>query len=75
MNRGIACQIRRAHREGKAPREIRGLWVKAFRNVEELRLALHDWLKTYNEQWLIERYGHRSPAAVRREWLARREAT
>jgi hypothetical protein len=35
---------------------------------------LHEWLKLYNEQWLIERHGQRLPAAVRREWLAMRKA-
>ena len=50
------------------------LWVRTFRNVEELRIALHEWLKTYNEQWLIERHGYRSPAQVRRDWAALQEA-
>lgn len=46
------------------------LWLKVFDTVEELRLALHAWLKVYNERWLIERHGHRSPAQVRRDLLA-----
>jgi putative transposase len=46
------------------------LWVRTFGTVEELRLALHAWLEVYNEQWLIERHGHRSPAQVRRDLLA-----
>jgi putative transposase len=46
------------------------LWVRTFETVEELRLALHAWLKVYNERWLIERHGHRSPAQVRRDLLA-----
>ena len=46
------------------------LWVRTFDTVEELRLALHAWLKVYNEQWLIERHGHRTPAQVRRDLLA-----
>jgi len=37
----------------------------------ELRLALIAWQqKTYNERWLIERRGHRSPQ-VRREHYAK----
>ena len=43
------------------------LWVRTFETVEELRLALHAWRKIYNERWLIERHGHRSPAQVRRD--------
>jgi transposase InsO family protein len=46
------------------------LWVRTFETVEELRLALHEWLEVYNEQWLIERHSHRSPAQVRRDLLA-----
>ncbi len=46
------------------------LWVRSFRNAEELRLALAEWVRIYNESWLIERHGHRSPAAVRRSLLA-----
>lgn len=50
------------------------LWVRTFQTVEELRQALHEWLTLYNEQWLVERHGHRSPAQVRRDWLATQEA-
>lgn len=44
-------------------------------NVEEPRRVLHAWFKIYKEQWLMERHGHRSPAAKRREWLAPKKAT
>lgn len=37
--------------------------MRSFDTVEELRLALHEWLKLYNEEWLIERHGHRTPAS------------
>ena len=50
------------------------LWVRRFQTVEELRLALHDWLHLYNEQWLVERHGFRSPIQVRRDLLVTREA-
>jgi len=46
------------------------LWVWTFRNAEELRHAVVAWAAVYNEHWLIERHGHRSPAAVRRDLLA-----
>jgi transposase InsO family protein len=46
------------------------LWVKSFDTIEELRLALLDWQKLYNEQWMIERHGHRSPAQARRDHVA-----
>jgi transposase InsO family protein len=67
--------VRAPEGNGCAERFIRTLkeqllWVRPFETVEELRLALHAWLKVYNERWLIERHGHRSPAQVRRDLLA-----
>ena len=34
--------------------------------IEELRLALLAFKRTYNEQWMLEKYHYRSPAQVRR---------
>jgi transposase InsO family protein len=67
--------VRAPEGNGCAERFIRTLkeqllWVGTFDTVEDLRLALHAWLKLYNERWLIERHGHRSPAQVRRDLLA-----
>jgi hypothetical protein len=33
--------------------------------VEELRLALHEFQRQYNETWLIGRHGYKTPAQVR----------
>jgi putative transposase len=46
------------------------LWVRTFETVEALRLALIEWAELYNEQWLIERHGFRSPAQRRRDYCA-----
>src|SRR6056297_2413877 len=43
------------------------LWLRWFETTEELRQALLEFQQTYNERWLIERHGHRPPAAIRRE--------
>jgi transposase InsO family protein len=64
--------VRAPEGNGCAERFIRTLkenllWVRTFRTVEELRLALIDFRRTYNENWLIERHGHRSPAQFRRD--------
>ena len=48
------------------------LWVRTFATVEELRLALLEFRDLYNEHWLIERHGHRSPAQFRRDQIDRR---
>lgn len=42
------------------------LWVRHFRDVDELQQALRAFKETYNQQWLIERLGFRAPAVVRR---------
>ena len=67
--------VRAPEGNGCAERAIRTLkeqllWVKTFETVEELRLALLRWAELYNEQWLIERHGFKSPAQRRREHYA-----
>lgn len=67
--------VRAPEGNGCAERFIRTLkeqllWVRTFATVEELRLALHEWVRTYNEKWLVARHGYRSPATVRRELIA-----
>lgn len=42
------------------------LWLRPFKTVEELRLALHDWKDRYNRSWLIERHGFLTPDQARR---------
>ena len=66
--------VRAPEGNGCAERFIRTLkenllWVRTFRTVEELRLALIEFRRTYNESWLIERHGHRSPAQFRRDMM------
>jgi putative transposase len=46
------------------------LWVRSFATVAELVEALREFKRTYNERWLIERHGFRSPRQVRLDFLA-----
>ncbi len=67
--------VRAPQGNGVAERFIRTLkeqllWVRSFRTIEELRLALHEFRRTYNERWLVERHGHRTPAQIRRRLAA-----
>ena len=41
------------------------LWMRDFDTVEELRLALLEFRRCYNETWILERHGYRTPAAIR----------
>ena len=62
--------VREPEGNGCAERFIRTLkeqllWVRTFDTVEELAEALREFKRTYNERWLIERHGHRTPSQVR----------
>lgn len=44
------------------------IYGRVFRNVEEVRAAVVAFVKRYNEEWLIEKMGFRSPTQARREY-------
>src|SRR5215210_476557 len=67
--------VREPEGNGCAERFIRTLkeqllWVERFETVEALRKALLAFKDRYNTEWLIERHGHRTPAAVRAAFAA-----
>jgi transposase InsO family protein len=37
------------------------LWARLYEDVEDLRRAVLEFTRRYNEEWLIERHGHRTP--------------
>ena len=41
------------------------LWVRTFDTIEELRAALVEFARRYNETWLVARHGYRTSAQVR----------
>jgi putative transposase len=43
------------------------LWVRHFATVTELLIALRVFGRLYNDEWLIEPHGYRTPGQVRRE--------
>ena len=45
------------------------LWVRRFDTIEELRLALLAFRQTYNQSWIIERHGYKTPAQVRADQI------
>jgi transposase InsO family protein len=45
------------------------LWIRRFRNLEELRADLLEFRDRYNELWIVERLGYRSPPQARRDFL------
>ena len=65
--------VREPEGNGVAERFIRTvkenlLWVRSFETIEELRLAVLEFQRTYNEQWMLAKYDYRSPAQVRRDF-------
>jgi len=44
------------------------LWVRRFRNLDELREALIEFRRRYNEHWILERLQYRTPAQARRDF-------
>ena len=40
-------------------------WVRRFDTVEALRLALRAFPQSYNQSWIVEQHGYRTPAPVR----------
>jgi transposase InsO family protein len=67
--------VREPEGNGCAERFIRTLkgqllWIERFETVEALRLALLAFKDRYNREWLIERHGHQTPAAVRAAFAA-----
>jgi putative transposase len=45
------------------------LWVRRFRDLEELRLALTEFRDRYNNHWILGRLNYRTPAQARRDFL------
>lgn len=44
------------------------LWVRHFRDLEELSAALIEFRHRYNQQWIIGRLGYRTPDQARRDF-------
>ena len=66
--------VREPEGNGCAERFIRTLKenllrVRRFATVEELRQALLEFRRCYNETWIVERHGYRTPAQVRADQL------
>jgi transposase InsO family protein len=63
--------VREPEGNGCAERFIRTLkenllWVRTFETVEQLRLAVLEFKKTYNEQWIVQRLREQRPSQTRK---------
>jgi transposase InsO family protein len=62
--------VREPEGNGVAERFIRTLkenllWIKRFRNLQELQTALHEFKDRYNSSWIIEKHGYKTPSQIR----------
>ena len=69
MSTGARSAAPRSSRSGEAVNVLlrcikeQLLWVEPFETVQQLCLALLAFKDRYNQKWLVERHGHRTPAA------------
>jgi transposase InsO family protein len=49
------------------------LWIRRFRDLEELRAALIEFRDRYNNNWILERLSYRTPAQARGDFQLKLE--
>jgi Integrase core domain len=50
------------------------LWIERFETLDELRTAVRRFGRAYNQHWLIERHGYRTPTEAREHLRAQAAA-
>jgi putative transposase len=50
------------------------LWIRRFRDLEELSAALLEFRNRYNHQWILQRLNYRTPVQARRDFQLELEA-
>jgi hypothetical protein len=50
------------------------LWIERFDTLDELPTAVRAFRRSYNQQWLIERHGYRTPTEAREDLFRERVA-
>ena len=49
------------------------LWIRRFRDLEDLRAALFEFRDRYNHNWIAERVNYRTPVQARRDFSLERK--
>ena len=49
------------------------LWVRHFKTIEKLRLAVLEFRQIYNEKWIMQRHQYKTPAQFGRDIMDNRE--
>jgi putative transposase len=50
------------------------LWIRNFRDLDDLRAALCEFRNRYNQFWILEKLGYRTPIQTRRDFAVAVEA-
>jgi transposase InsO family protein len=49
------------------------IWPRRFRTIEELRKSVLEFVDRFNQKWLVERLGYRSPKEAYSSYTISRE--
>lgn len=76
---GSPSYVREPEGNGCAERFVRTLkeqllWLHRFASIEDLLVALQAFRQRYNREWLVQRHGYRTPAAVRASFTQQAQA-
>ena len=71
--------VREPEGNGCAERFIRTLkeqllWIRSFRTIEEMRVALHAFKDLYNSKWIVQKHGYLTPEQAREKLIAVQES-
>lgn len=50
------------------------LWIRSFTDIDALRTALAEFRLRYNQHWILQRLGYRSPSQARRDFHLAQES-
>ena len=73
VDEGLTAFVRQPEGNGCIERFFRTLkeqllWIRRFRDLAELREALNEFRHRYNQHWIVQRLGYRTPAQARRDF-------
>ncbi len=53
------------HASGTISSSEQVLWIERFDTLDELRARIRQFARDFNDHWLLERHGYRTPAQAR----------
>jgi len=50
------------------------LWINRFRDIEEARVIIGEFVRTYNDEWIMHRLGFKTPIQARLDFCEKQES-